>query len=170
MNDQRTFNWAGWVEKDPEYRNIRLYADLESMKKDDPSTLAEQIQEFVPDGSEVLLSYFIATEKIDWDTANLVYLRKVLGDLEVDSSVDGYSEWTIMGIDEDIKVGGHSLTDEIPDNCYLLLRIEVKKTKEEREAEKIKEALESEERLKWWKEHGYGSMAMTIDIVPKDKK
>ncbi len=104
--------------------NIDEYGCLECGEE----YLIESVECDFKRGDNVFVRYFISDKEITLEQANTALITKTLGG-NIDSLefvLDAYSEWTIMDYNEELKIGGHDLFDEIEDyeGQYLILIIE----------------------------------------------
>ncbi len=90
--------------------------------------LIESIEDDFKKGEKVFIRYYIADKEITVEQANTALIIKTCGgDIEeLDFELDAYSEYTILDYNEELKVGGHDLFNELQDydGKYLILIIE----------------------------------------------
>ena len=93
---------------------------------DDDCPLADKIQGDIEEyGNFLTVKYFISQEAKTWKEARLGHLEHLYGVGDVDYG-DAYSEITgYLWTDEEIKVGGHDLLEELRSNKgkYCILSI-----------------------------------------------
>ena len=90
--------------------------------------LIEQINNDFNKGDKVFVRYYLADKEISEEQANEAQIIKTLGgDVdELDFILDAYSEYAICDYNEELKIGGHDLFNELvnEEGKYLILVIE----------------------------------------------
>ena len=77
-------------------------------------SLAESIEEDWGTGHEVSLRYYIGEKQMALDQATIALIEKAFGgELEAEYILDAYSEYTIMELEEELKIGGHDMISEL---------------------------------------------------------
>lgn len=78
-------------------------------------------------GKQVTVRYWIANKECSREAANEAFMEELIGKADTEYQVH-YSEVTgYLWTDEEIKIGGHDLLEELSDNVgkYLILEVEV---------------------------------------------
>ncbi len=99
---------------------------------DDDETLASQIEEHIKaHGPYLSVQYFVSDVALNADDLQVAWLDRLEGIGDADYTVH-WSDYTgYLWTDEEIKVGGHNLLEELKShkNQYLYLEIEYRKEK-----------------------------------------
>jgi len=92
--------------------------------------LIDLIDDDFKKGDKIFIRYYITDKEVTDEEAAKAHIIKTIGGEidELDFILDAYSEYTILDYNEELKIGGHDLFDELcnSDGKYLNLIIEKK--------------------------------------------
>lgn len=99
---------------------------LQPFEDSGANELVEEIENDFKPGTKVFVNYFIGNEKMTLDQAQESLIRKLSGDIDVKFNLDAYSEYTIVELDQDLRIGGHDLYKELEENQHKYAIISIK--------------------------------------------
>jgi hypothetical protein len=96
------------------YKGI-LEIDGYGLLKCGNSYLIEDVELDFKMGDNVFVSYYVTDKEVTEDEARKALIIKTIGGNieELQFDLVAYSEWTIISLEEELKIGGHSLCDEL---------------------------------------------------------
>ena len=105
----KTKTYQGWLGECPYGFTSRT-----DTAREYPQSLAEKITEDWKTGEKVSLRYYITDAEVTLEQASEALIVKTFrGDLNADYFLAAYSEYTVMAWEEGLKIGGHSLIEEL---------------------------------------------------------
>ena len=119
----KTKTYQGWLGECP-YGFLSL---AEKPTDEYPPSLAEKIAEDWKTGEKVALRYYITDAEVTLEQASEALIVKTFGgDLDAEYLLDAYSEYTVLEWEEGLKIGGHSLIEELAtfDGKYAVIVVE----------------------------------------------
>lgn len=111
----KTKTYQGWIGACP-YGFLSL---ADNQADEYPPSLADKITEDWETGEKVSLRYYITA-------AEALIVKTFGGDLDAEYLLDAYSEYTVLEWEEGLKIGGHSLIEELAtfDGNYAVIVVE----------------------------------------------
>lgn len=129
---QQTYEGFLRLESNSEEDDI-LWLDTKSNNKElscidiwEDEPLAEILEEEIS-GKQVCLKYYISNKKLSLEDAEACFIRIIEGEVDAEYTMR-YSEYTgYLWTDEEIKIGGHNLLEELKSNKdkYLILIVDI---------------------------------------------
>lgn len=119
----KTKIYQGWLSYCP-YGFLSLDADSQASY---PDSLAGQVSDDWKTGDKASVRYYVSEVPMSLSQASESLIMKTFGgDLEAEYVLSAYSEWTVEEWQENLKVGGHNLIDELDSFCgkYAIIVIE----------------------------------------------
>lgn len=117
----------GWIDCDEYGVTVLTGKKEEDYGWVDGTPLAGEVYDEFNTGDKVFIRYFVTDKEVSLEQAEEALVFKTVGgQLETDYELDAYSEYTILELREELKVGGHDLFAELSEQTgkYLILVIE----------------------------------------------